>query len=221
MGVPVSMVEAIDAAEALRHVDMADREAFKAALGATLVKNQRHMHAFDVAFEVYFGLAARPVAGDGQDASRRTAGGDCAGAPGSGDGPGGGDPAEGLMASIVEALVGQRSGSAARPGGAGGRAPGWNGAGTTGRGPLLLLPGDAPARRGSSGGCSYWKRAGRRRRSGCRNPRGPTGCGAVPRLRPMSSEASCGERSRGDSSRIEADMPLPRRCGCRWSRTST
>jgi uncharacterized protein with von Willebrand factor type A (vWA) domain len=105
VGVPVSMVEAIDAAEALRHVDMADREAFKAALGATLVKNRRHMHAFDVAFEVYFGLAARPVAGE-QDGQARGMQGEAAGAPGSGDGTGGGDPAEGLMASIVEALVG-------------------------------------------------------------------------------------------------------------------
>jgi uncharacterized protein len=53
-GIPVSMVEAIDAAEALRHTDLADRGAFKASLGATLVKNERHHRAFDVAFEVFF-----------------------------------------------------------------------------------------------------------------------------------------------------------------------
>ena len=41
-GIPVSMVEAIDAMEAVRHVDLADREGLKAALGATLVKNERH-----------------------------------------------------------------------------------------------------------------------------------------------------------------------------------
>ncbi len=60
-GIPVSMVEAIDAAEALRHVDLSDRAGLKAALGATLVKNVRHYEAFEVAFEVYFGLRPRHV----------------------------------------------------------------------------------------------------------------------------------------------------------------
>lgn len=76
-GIPVSMVEAIDAAEALRHTDLADREAFKTTLGATLVKNERHHRAFEVAFEVFF-AAARPPSPDGEadaddpsDANRR------------------------------------------------------------------------------------------------------------------------------------------------------
>ncbi len=55
-GVPVSMVEAIDGMEALAHTDIRDRDAFKAALGATLVKNQRHYEAFEIAFEVFFAL---------------------------------------------------------------------------------------------------------------------------------------------------------------------
>ena len=55
-GVPVSMVEAIDAMEAISFTDLADRSAFKAALGATLVKSVRHYEAFDVAFEVFFAL---------------------------------------------------------------------------------------------------------------------------------------------------------------------
>lgn len=55
-GVPVSMVETIDATEALRYVDLSDRSGFKAALGATLVKNERHYRAFDTAFEVFFAL---------------------------------------------------------------------------------------------------------------------------------------------------------------------
>ncbi len=104
VGVPVSMVEAIDAAEALRHVDLLDREAFKAALGATLVKNQRHLEAFDVAFDVYFGLAVRQ-AEDGAGRPEVSAG-EAARMEGSGDGTASGDPAEGLMASIIEALVG-------------------------------------------------------------------------------------------------------------------
>ncbi len=55
-GIPVSMVEAIDAVEALGFVDLSDRAAFKASLGATLVKNARHYDAFDTAFEVFFAL---------------------------------------------------------------------------------------------------------------------------------------------------------------------
>lgn len=53
-GIPVSMVEAIDAMEALGHIDVADRAGFKETLRATLIKNSRHESAFDTAFEVYF-----------------------------------------------------------------------------------------------------------------------------------------------------------------------
>lgn len=56
VGIPVSMVEAMDAAAAIEHTDMADPEALRATLGATLVKNARHLDAFDVAFDVFFGL---------------------------------------------------------------------------------------------------------------------------------------------------------------------
>ncbi len=62
-GIPVSMVETIDAMEALRHTDLADREAFKASLGATLVKNARHYDAFETAFDVFFALQ-RPAPGE-------------------------------------------------------------------------------------------------------------------------------------------------------------
>ena len=62
-GIPVSMVESIDAMEALSVTDLGDRGAFKAALGATLVKNARHYDAFETAFEVYF-AADRSLPGD-------------------------------------------------------------------------------------------------------------------------------------------------------------
>ena len=67
-GIPVSMVEAIDAMNALEYTDVGDRAAFKATLGATLVKNVRHYEAFETAFEVYFALQ-RPTeaATDGRD----------------------------------------------------------------------------------------------------------------------------------------------------------
>jgi uncharacterized protein len=65
-GIPVSMVETLDAAAALEHTDLSDRENLRAALGATLVKNPYHYRAFDAAFDVYFGgRAAATVVEDG------------------------------------------------------------------------------------------------------------------------------------------------------------
>src|SRR2546421_413161 len=53
-GIPVSMVETLDSAEALRHVDVTNRGAFKAALATTLVKRVEHQRAFDSLFDIYF-----------------------------------------------------------------------------------------------------------------------------------------------------------------------
>jgi uncharacterized protein len=55
-GLPVSLTENIDAMEAVKHIPLEDREAFKYALGATLVKNNAHWKAFETIFEVYFSL---------------------------------------------------------------------------------------------------------------------------------------------------------------------
>ena len=55
-GLPVSLTENLDAMEAVRHIPLDDREAFKYALGATLVKNHAHWKAFETIFEVYFSL---------------------------------------------------------------------------------------------------------------------------------------------------------------------
>ena len=55
-GLPVSLTENLDAMEAVTHIPIEDREAFKYALGATLVKNHAHWKAFEVVFEVYFSL---------------------------------------------------------------------------------------------------------------------------------------------------------------------
>lgn len=56
VGIPVSMVEALDAIEAIEHTDLTDPENLRATFGATLVKNSRHYEAFDAAFDVFFGL---------------------------------------------------------------------------------------------------------------------------------------------------------------------
>ncbi len=53
-GIPVSLTENLDAVEALRHIPIGDRQAFKYALAATMVKNESHWRAFDTVFEVYF-----------------------------------------------------------------------------------------------------------------------------------------------------------------------
>ncbi|CAN5441079.1 VWA domain-containing protein [soil metagenome] len=55
-GLPVSLTENLDAMEAVQHIPIDDREAFKYALAATLVKNHSHWRAFETVFEVYFSL---------------------------------------------------------------------------------------------------------------------------------------------------------------------
>src|SRR5438067_3564303 len=55
-GLPVSLTENLDAMEAIQHIPLEDREAFKYALGAMLVKNNAHWKAFETIFEVYFSL---------------------------------------------------------------------------------------------------------------------------------------------------------------------
>ncbi len=55
-GIPVSLTENLDAMNAIAHIPLEDREAFKYALGATMVKNHSHWRAFETVFEVYFSL---------------------------------------------------------------------------------------------------------------------------------------------------------------------
>ncbi len=55
-GLPVSLTENLDAMEAVQHIPIEDRDAFKYALGATLIKNHAHWRSFETVFEVYFSL---------------------------------------------------------------------------------------------------------------------------------------------------------------------
>jgi uncharacterized protein with von Willebrand factor type A (vWA) domain len=64
-GLPVSLTENLDAMQAVTHIPLEDREAFKYALGATLVKNNAHWRAFETVFEVYFSLRGREYSIDG------------------------------------------------------------------------------------------------------------------------------------------------------------
>ncbi len=100
-GLPVSLTENLDAMEAVTHIPIEDREAFKYALGATLVKNHAHWKAFEVVFEVYFSLRGPEydVIGEGDDAE----GPDGEVAPGDGQQPQGGGG--GMQALTPEQLA--------------------------------------------------------------------------------------------------------------------
>ena len=63
-GLPVSLSENIDAAHAVMHIPIEDRNAFKYALAATLVKNNAHWKTFETLFEVYFSLRGKEYALD-------------------------------------------------------------------------------------------------------------------------------------------------------------
>ncbi len=63
-GVPVSMVETIDAMQAVEQIPLDDRVALRETLRATMVKNVRHQRAFDTAFDVYFSLVPAAPAAD-------------------------------------------------------------------------------------------------------------------------------------------------------------
>jgi uncharacterized protein with von Willebrand factor type A (vWA) domain len=60
-GIPVSMVETLDAVESMRHIDLACRGQLKATLGAALVKRAEHQPVFAQLFDIHFGLR-RPEA---------------------------------------------------------------------------------------------------------------------------------------------------------------
>ncbi|MBT8212501.1 MAG: hypothetical protein KJN71_05070, partial [Acidimicrobiia bacterium] len=103
VGIPVSMVEAGDAAQSLMAVDVADRESVRHALRATLVKNEAHLAGFDTAFEVYFGLSGS-MDGELADVDLETVSGGTDGSqPGGGSG---GDGADALADAILAAMLG-------------------------------------------------------------------------------------------------------------------
>jgi uncharacterized protein with von Willebrand factor type A (vWA) domain len=88
-GLPVSLTEHLDAAEAVHHIPLEDREALKYALAATLVKSSSHWRAFETAFEVFFAVRtggagmAGELDGDGNQIDQ-----DAEGAAGAGEGSG-------------------------------------------------------------------------------------------------------------------------------------
>jgi hypothetical protein len=86
-GLPVSLTEHLDAAEAVHHIPLEDREALKYALAATLVKSSSHWRAFETAFEVFFAVRTGGHGVTGElDADGNELGQDAEGAAGAGEG---------------------------------------------------------------------------------------------------------------------------------------
>lgn len=111
-GIPVSLSENIDAAEAVRHIPLEDRNAFKYALAATLVKNDSHWKTFETLFEVYFSLRGKEYTldDDGEGDPFGDIDFDDEGqeqGPGQGEGQGGGDglTPEELAELLYQALL--------------------------------------------------------------------------------------------------------------------
>ncbi|HZM57290.1 MAG TPA: hypothetical protein VFC03_19930, partial [Acidimicrobiales bacterium] len=122
-GIPVSLTEHLDAAEALRHVPLEDREAIKYTLGASLVKSSTHWRTYETAFEIYFSLrgpdyridedGAGGEGGDDGEAASIPGQGDRRG-QGQGQGRGSGGGQEGMTPEeladlLYKALVGANS----------------------------------------------------------------------------------------------------------------
>jgi uncharacterized protein len=105
-GVPVSMVEAVDAVESVRYVDLADREQLRSALAATMVKRPEHDATFEALFDAYFAVrreGGEPAEGRGalDVVTSLDRPGDGAGSAGQGDA---GDPSTYLLEAMLEAL---------------------------------------------------------------------------------------------------------------------
>jgi len=92
-GLPVSLTENLDAMTAIKHIPLEDREAFKYALAATLVKNNAHWRSFETVFEVYFSLRGKEylIEGDeGDEADGASGDADAGDQPMAGQGGAGG-----------------------------------------------------------------------------------------------------------------------------------
>jgi uncharacterized protein with von Willebrand factor type A (vWA) domain len=101
-GIPVSTTEHLDAARALVAVDLLERDVVKASLAATLVKDETHYAAFDLAFEVFFANVRDDASPEGADDAGEDAGAERGeGAPLAG---GGGAEGQLTQAELAEML---------------------------------------------------------------------------------------------------------------------
>jgi uncharacterized protein with von Willebrand factor type A (vWA) domain len=80
-GIPVAITDHTDALKALGHIPLENKQSFKAALAATLIKSETHRPQFDTLFNLYFGWSAAageadttPVSSPSDDEERATFG---------------------------------------------------------------------------------------------------------------------------------------------------
>ena len=66
-GLPVGPAETLGALAALAHVPLSDRDAFRAALRATMVHRRDHFEVFDAAFDLFWRNPETPVRPSGPD----------------------------------------------------------------------------------------------------------------------------------------------------------
>ncbi len=112
-GIPVSLTEHLDAAEAMRHIPLEDREALKYALGASLVKSSTHWRAYETTFEIYFSLRGPEYRigdtdldeGDGDESEESQAAKLAGRGTGKGQGRGGGGGQEGMTSEELAELL--------------------------------------------------------------------------------------------------------------------
>jgi uncharacterized protein len=111
-GLPVSLTEHLDAAEAVKQIPLEDRESLKYALAATLVKSSSHWRAFETAFEVFFAVRTGTGAAQGEldselggDTESDEAGNGQGSGPGQGRGWKGGGAGEGMTPEELAELL--------------------------------------------------------------------------------------------------------------------
>ena len=105
-GVPVSMVETLDAVDAVGHIELGDREQLRSSLAATLVKRTEDLVAFHSLFDIYFAVRRADPRGIDVSTSLDRAGGDDGTAPsGRQVGPEAEDePSTDLLRMLLQAL---------------------------------------------------------------------------------------------------------------------
>ena len=114
-GLPVSLTEAVDAADAVSRVTLTDRDVLRSALAATLVKTSAHVEVFETTFDVYFSVrgASELVAGPGAAVPREQ------GEPDSdGSGPAAGASGEARAGAVDATRLRERAAGALRSGAA-------------------------------------------------------------------------------------------------------
>ena len=112
-GLPISLTEHVDAANAVSEIDLGQRSVFKSSLRATLVKSEDHRSAFDSVFEIYFADRRDPTEIDSdedgsEDSDDDAQGQGARGLPGTGKsmGQGGGSTMSAEeLAQMLEAAI--------------------------------------------------------------------------------------------------------------------